>query len=78
VANLDWDILEPKWNQVVGMELYSHAGDTTIHYDMFENVNLAELPEYAVLVHIMTQQVHYRQTPSMMPEASQLSAAAIV
>jgi len=49
-----WDgkNLRPNWKETVGMELYSHEGNTGLGpaaYDDFENENLAGKPEYAAI-----------------------------
>ena len=49
-----WDgaLLQPKWDQPVATELYSHLGDDGIApaaFDDFENVNLAGSPAWAAV-----------------------------
>ena len=49
-----WDgqKLSPKWQEVVGIELYDHAGDDGMApaaFDDYENVNLAGNPEWSVV-----------------------------
>lgn len=48
----DGEALMPKWDQVVGTELYDHSEDTSTAPDMdqFENVNLADDPSRSATV----------------------------
>ena len=41
----------------INRELYSHAGDDGSDYDRFENENLADLPEYQPVVHVLHEQL---------------------
>lgn len=46
----DGDSLSARWDEPVGIELYSHVGDTGVAraaFDSYENVNLAGNPAYA-------------------------------
>eukprot|EP00656_Telonema_subtile_P007510 TRINITY_DN13522_c0_g1_i2.p1 TRINITY_DN13522_c0_g1~~TRINITY_DN13522_c0_g1_i2.p1 ORF type:complete len:562 (+),score=89.18 TRINITY_DN13522_c0_g1_i2:201-1886(+) len=47
------ELLRPHFDQVIATELYSHVGDTGMGnaaFDDFENINLANDPEYAPLL----------------------------
>jgi hypothetical protein len=49
----DGEKLHPKWDKVVGVELYDHTGQdqtTTAYMDASENMNMAPLPENKALV----------------------------
>lgn len=60
-ADFDWQSLTPRWSSIQGVELYSHKGDDLVHYDIFENENLADRSEYADLVRTMTERTHWLQ-----------------
>eukprot|EP00041_Stephanoeca_diplocostata_P023115 m.562163 g.562163 ORF g.562163 m.562163 type:complete len:538 (+) comp22220_c0_seq11:210-1823(+) len=41
---------KPQWGHLIGTELYNHTGDPSNSFGVYENENLAYLPEYASLV----------------------------
>ena len=49
-ACADAAAVAPRWDVRIGIELYDHQGDECIHFDRYENENLAARPEHAALL----------------------------
>ena len=50
--------IEPRWDEVWGVELYSHKGDEANSFGVFENVNLAYQPQFAATVLSLREELH--------------------
>ena len=53
---------DPRWDEVVGIELYSHKGDEANTFGTFENENLAYQPQYKATVTSLREELrdHWR------------------